>query len=74
MQKVTRILNAIERGDTEAVEKLLPVVYEELRQMAAKKMAQEKPGLLRQGVNRFAVTWRTVCGAHLSHQRPEFCQ
>jgi RNA polymerase sigma factor (TIGR02999 family) len=44
MQKVTLILNAIERGDAEAAEKLLPVVYEELRQMAAAKMAQEKPG------------------------------
>lgn len=41
---VTRILNAIEKGDPQATEKLLPLVYEELRILAAQKMAQEKPG------------------------------
>jgi len=41
---VTRILNAIEQGDPQATEKLLPLVYEELRILAAQKMAQEKPG------------------------------
>lgn len=41
---VTRILNAIEQGDPQATEKLLPLVYEELRLLAAQKMAQEKPG------------------------------
>ncbi len=44
MSDLTRILNAIENGDTEATEKLLPLVYEELRVLAAQKMAQEKPG------------------------------
>ncbi len=44
MTDVTRILSAIEQGDAEAVEKLLPLVYEELRKLAAAKMAQEKPG------------------------------
>jgi RNA polymerase sigma factor (TIGR02999 family) len=44
MTDVTRILNAIEKGDTQATEKLLPLVYEELRLLAAQKMAQEKPG------------------------------
>jgi len=41
---VTRILNAIERGDARAVDRLLPAVYQELRQLAAKKLAREKPG------------------------------
>jgi RNA polymerase sigma factor (TIGR02999 family) len=44
MTDVTRILNAIEQGDSGAAEKLLPLVYEELRLLAAQKMAQEKPG------------------------------
>jgi RNA polymerase sigma factor (TIGR02999 family) len=44
MSDVTRILSAIEQGDPHAAEKLLPLVYEELRQLAAEKMAQEKPG------------------------------
>jgi RNA polymerase sigma factor (TIGR02999 family) len=41
---VTRILSAIEQGDGQAAEELLPLVYQELRQLAAHKMAQEKPG------------------------------
>jgi RNA polymerase sigma factor (TIGR02999 family) len=44
MTDVTRILNAIEHGDTQAADKLLPLVYEELRLLAAQKMSQEKPG------------------------------
>jgi RNA polymerase sigma factor (TIGR02999 family) len=44
MSDVTRILNAIEQGDTQATEKLLPLVYEELRLLAAQKMTHEKPG------------------------------
>jgi len=44
MNDVTRILSAIEQGDPSAAEKLLPLVYEELRKLAAQKMAQEKPG------------------------------
>jgi RNA polymerase sigma factor (TIGR02999 family) len=45
MSDVTRILNAIEQGDARAADKLLPLVYEELRILAAQKMSQEKPGL-----------------------------
>jgi RNA polymerase sigma factor (TIGR02999 family) len=44
MSEVTRILGAIEQGDTHAAEQLLPLVYDELRQLAAQKLAQEKPG------------------------------
>ena len=44
MSDVTRILNAIEHGDTRAAGKLLPLVYEELHLLAAQKMANEKPG------------------------------
>ena len=41
---VTRILSAIEQGDPSAAEQLLPLVYDELRKLAAQKMAQEQPG------------------------------
>ena len=44
MTDVTRILSAIEEGDTHAAEQLLPLVYDELRKLAAQKLAQEKPG------------------------------
>jgi RNA polymerase sigma factor (TIGR02999 family) len=44
MNDVTRILSAIEQGDPHAAEKLLPLVYEELRKLAAQRLAQEKPG------------------------------
>jgi RNA polymerase sigma factor (TIGR02999 family) len=45
MSDVTRILSAIEQGDSLAAERLLPLVYEELRKLAAQKLTQEKPGL-----------------------------
>ena len=44
MDEVTQILNAIDEGDIKAAEQLLPLVYEELRQLAAQKLALEKPG------------------------------
>jgi len=44
MTDVTRILSAIEQGDPQAAEQLLPLVYDELRRLAADRMAQEKPG------------------------------
>jgi RNA polymerase sigma factor (TIGR02999 family) len=44
MTAVTQILNAIDRGDPHAAEELLPLVYDELRRLAAQKLAHEKPG------------------------------
>src|SRR5437879_1892003 len=44
MSDVTQILTAIEEGDPLAAEQLLPLVYDELRKLAAQKLAQEKPG------------------------------
>jgi RNA polymerase sigma factor (TIGR02999 family) len=44
MSDVTRILTAIEQGDPQAAAQLLPLVYDELRKLAARKLAQEKPG------------------------------
>src|SRR5215472_9981272 len=44
MTEVTQILSAIEQGDLHAAEQLLPLVYDELRRLAAQKLAAEKPG------------------------------
>ena len=44
MADVTRILNAIEQGDSRATEELIPLVYEELRLLAARKLSHEPPG------------------------------
>ncbi len=49
MSDVTRILSQIESGDPTAADQLLPLVYEELRQLAAAKLAHEKPGQTLQG-------------------------
>jgi RNA polymerase sigma factor (TIGR02999 family) len=43
MNAITQVLNAIEQGDPSAAEQLLPLVYDELRRLAAQRMAQEKP-------------------------------
>ena len=44
MSDVTRILSQIEQGDPSAAEQLLPLVYDELRKLAAANLAREKPG------------------------------
>ena len=50
MTEVTRILSAIEQGDPNAAGELLPLVYDELRKLAAQKLAHEKPGQTLQGM------------------------
>src|SRR3954447_5507807 len=44
MENVTKILQAIEQGDSTAADELLPIIYGELRQLAANRLAREKPG------------------------------
>src|SRR3982750_267115 len=44
MNDVTRLLSAIEDGDPQAAERLLPLVYDELRKLAARRLAREAPG------------------------------
>jgi hypothetical protein len=44
MNDVTQLLHALEQGDPHAAEELLPLVYQELRKLAAQRMAQEQPG------------------------------
>ena len=49
MSDITRILDRVQQGDPKAAEELLPVVYEELRKLAAAKIAQQPPGQTLQG-------------------------
>jgi ECF sigma factor len=44
MNQLTSILSAVEKGEPKAAEQLLPLVYDELRKLAAQRLAQEKPG------------------------------
>ena len=44
MSDMTRLLSAIEQGDAQAAEQLLPMMYDELRKLATQKLSQEKPG------------------------------
>ena len=59
MTEVTRILSAIDQGDPCAAEQLLPVVYDELRKLAAQKLAQEAPG---QTIQATALVHEAICG------------
>ena len=62
MSEVTRLLEAIERGDPAAAQDLLPLVYDELRRLAAHKMAHEPPGQTLQPTALVHVAWLRVAG------------
>src|SRR5262245_53350330 len=62
MSDVTRILAEVERGDRQAAEKLLPLVYEELRKLAAAKLAQENPGQTLQATALVHEAWIRLVG------------
>ena len=64
MSDVTRILNAIERGDAKATDDLLPIVYEELRLLAAQKLSQEKPGQTLQATALVHEVYIRLVGSH----------
>ena len=68
MNELTQVLAAIEQGDSRAAEQLLPLVYDELRKLAAQKLAQEKPGqtldataLVHEAYLRLVVPARSAC-------------
>ncbi|HXU77380.1 MAG TPA: sigma-70 family RNA polymerase sigma factor [Methylomirabilota bacterium] len=63
MSDVTRILNAIEQGDPKAADQLLPLVYEELRKLAAARMANEAPGQTLQPTALVHEAWLRLGGA-----------
>lgn len=62
MSEVTLILDSIEQGDPEAADRLLPLVYEELRKLAAAKMARESPGQTLQPTALVHEAWLRLTG------------
>lgn len=67
MADVTQILSQIESGDPSAAEQLLPLVYEELRKLAAAKLAHEKPGQTLQATALVHEAYLRLVGAEKSH-------
>jgi RNA polymerase sigma factor (TIGR02999 family) len=68
MTDVTRILSAVEAGDPRAAEQLLPLVYDELRKLAADKLAQERPGQTLEATALVHEAYlRMVDGNHVQH-------
>jgi RNA polymerase sigma factor (TIGR02999 family) len=63
MTEVTRILDAIERGDPSAVGQLLPLVYDELRRLAAQKLSREKPGQTLEATALVHEAWLRLIGS-----------
>ena len=62
MHEVTRILSAIDQGDPQAAEQLLPLVYDELRRLAAHKLSQERPGQTLQATSLVHEAWLRLAG------------
>ncbi len=67
MSDVTRLLGALDRGDPKAAAELLPLVYDELRQLAAARMAQEAPGQTLQATALVHEAWLRLVGPSESH-------
>src|SRR5690349_18193599 len=63
MSEVTQILDSIERGDPQGAERLLPMVYEELRKLAAAKMSNEIPGQTLQPTALVHEAWLRLAGS-----------
>ena len=68
MSDVTRILSAIDQGDPQAAERLLPLVYDELRRLAAQRLAQEKPGQTLQATALVHEAYLRLMGAEPAQQ------
>ena len=69
MSDVTQILKRVEKGDGKAAEELLPLVYEELRRLAAAKMANEQPGQTLQATALVHEAWLRLSGSNRQHWR-----
>src|SRR5688572_29647311 len=69
MSEVTRILDQIQQGDPHAAEQLLPLVYDELRKLAAQKMAQEAPGQTLQATGLVHEAYLRLVGAQSAQQQ-----
>ncbi len=64
MEQVTQILNRIERGEAQAASELLPLVYDELRKLATRKLAQERPGQTLQATALVHEAYLRLVGEH----------
>src|SRR5215467_4534875 len=69
MSEVTRILQSIEQGHPKAAEKLLPLVYDELRKLAAAKMGREAPGQTLQATALVHEAWLKLAGSERQEWR-----
>src|SRR5437870_4453746 len=69
MSDVTRILDAIDQGDPKAADELLPLVYDELRKLAAHKMASEAPGHTLQPTALVHEAWLRLVGSERQNWR-----
>jgi len=69
MADVTQLISAIDAGDPKAANQLLPLVYEELRRLAALKMAQEKPGQTLQATALVHEAWLRLAGSNRQQWR-----
>ena len=67
MSDVTQILERVEQGDSKAAEELLPLVYEQLRHLAASRMAQEAPGHTLQPTALVHEAWLRIAGHQNQH-------
>ena len=67
MSEVTRILDRVQQGEAKAAEELLPLVYEELRRLAAQKMAQEASGHTLQPTALLHEAWLRLVGNQNAH-------
>ena len=74
MNDVTRVLQSMEQGDPQAAEKLLPLVYDELRRLAAARMARESPGQTLQATALVHEAWLKLAGSNRQqwHGRAHF--
>jgi RNA polymerase sigma factor (TIGR02999 family) len=73
MSDVTRILNAIEQGDGRAVDQLFPAVYDQLRRLAAAKLAGEKPGGVLQPTALVHEAYLRLLGAEAQNWKSRTC-
>ncbi len=64
MVDVTGMLQAIERGEAHTSAELLPLVYDELRRLAAHKLSQERPGQTLQATSLVHEAWLRIAGSH----------
>src|SRR5512137_385053 len=72
MSEVTQLLTAIERGEPRAAEELLPMVYTELRHLAAQKLSREKPGQTLQATALVHEAWLRLVGAEQAACEPRW--